>query len=164
MMIGIMIRPLSIVDKQTALNVINSAARWYQEFFPTESYHEPEMTAEQWDAISQRMLWYGAFLDATLAAVMALEYRHDAALLRHAYVLPEYQRSGIGSSLREYLERQIQGVQRIIVGTYARNYQARGSLEEAGYRLSRNPGTILQTYYTLPANRLYTSVTYEKAL
>ncbi len=161
-MTGIVIRPLTAADRQAALTVVNSATQWYQEFLPTETYHEPEMTPEQWEAIAQRMAWYGAFTPAILGAVMALEYRHDAALLRHAYVLPDAQRLGI--ALREYLEQKIQGVQRIIVGTYARNYKARGVLEEAGYRLSSNPGRILQTYYALPANRFHTSVTYEKAL
>lgn len=48
------------------------------------------------------------------------------------------------------------------MGTYARNYKARGALEEAGYRLSADSATILREYYGIPEDRLRASVTYEK--
>jgi RimJ/RimL family protein N-acetyltransferase len=54
------------------------------------------------------------------------------------------------------------GVRRIIVGTYARNYKARGALEKAGYCLSADSGAILREYYAIPEDRLRASVTYEK--
>jgi GNAT superfamily N-acetyltransferase len=60
----------------------------------------------------------------TLVGVMGLEYVRDVALLRHAYVLPAYQHQGIGTRLREHLERQVRGVRRIVVGTYAGNFKA----------------------------------------
>ena len=90
--------------------------------------------------------WYGGFLDGTLVAVMGLEYSRDAALLRHAYILPEHQHHGIGLRLAEHLESvarreaAARGVRRIIVGTYARNYKARGALEKAATASRRTPG------------------------
>jgi ribosomal protein S18 acetylase RimI-like enzyme len=78
--------------------------------------------------------------------------------------LPEYQRQGIGWRLQEHLELQIQGVRKIIVGTYAGNYKARGALEKAGYRLSSDSEAVLRAYYSIPEDRLKSSVTYEKAV
>ncbi|MBI4589433.1 MAG: GNAT family N-acetyltransferase [Candidatus Rokubacteria bacterium] len=158
------IRALAPGDAQAALSVINAAARWYRDFLPPEEVHDPEMTREQFEAEARRMTWYGAFVEGALVGVMGLEYARDAALLRHAYILPEHQRRGVGSRLREHLERQVSGVARIIVGTYRGNYKARAALEKAGYRLSPDPKAVLRAYYAIPEDRLKSSVTYEKAL
>jgi len=163
-MTDLTIRPLTFADRDAALGVINEAARWYREFLPPAEYHDPEMTPAQWEAEGRRMTWYGAFVAGSLVGVMGLEHVGDAALLRHAYVLPEHQRQGIGTRLREHLEGQVRGVSRIIVGTYAGNYKARSALEKAGYRLSPDSEAVLRTYYAIPADRLKSSVTYEKVI
>ncbi len=66
------IRRLTSADRETALEVINVAARWYRDFLPPEDYHEPEMTAEDWDVEARRLTWYGAFegLAGELVGVM----------------------------------------------------------------------------------------------
>ena len=156
------IRPLTEDDREAALAVINTAARWYQEFLPAEEYHDPEMTPDDWAKEAERLTWYGAFAPDTLLGVMGLEYVKDVALLRHAYVLPDRQRRGVGSLLRTYIERQIRGVRRIVVGTYTGNYKARNALEAAGYTLSADPEAVLRAYYDIPEDRLQSSVTYEK--
>ena len=156
------IRALGPGDRDAALVVINTAAGWYRDFLPPEHVHDPEMTPEQWDAEARRLAWYGAFDHDALVAVGGLEHVRDAALLRHGYVLPEYQRRGVGALLREHLEQQARGGRRVIVGTYAGNYKARGALEKAGYRLSADPEAVLRAYYAIPEDRLQSSVTYEK--
>jgi GNAT superfamily N-acetyltransferase len=162
------IRPLTVADRSAAVEVINTAACWYEDFLPPEELHDPEMTAAQWDEEARRLAWYGGFLDTVLVGVMGLEYARYAALLRHAYILPEHQHRGIGLRLAEHLEGEARresaarGVRRIIVGTYARNYKARGALEKMGYRLSADSAAILREYYAIPEDRLLASVTYEK--
>jgi len=156
------IRALTPADTDAALDVINTAARWYREFLPSDEFHDPEMTREQFEAEARRMTWYGAFVEGALVGVMGLEYVRDAALLRHAYILPEHQRSGVGSLLGQHLERQVKGAARIIVGTYRGNYKARAALEKVGYRLSPNSEAVLRAYYVIPEDRLKSSVTYEK--
>ena len=162
------IRALTLADRDAAVAIVNVAARWYQEFLPPEDVHDPEMTAAQWEAEDRRMIWYGAFVRGTLVGVMGLEYVRDVALLRHGYVVPEFQRRGIGSRLLAHLETQIRGkshpVRRIIVGTYAANYRARAALEKAGYRLCPDPEAVLRAYYSIPEDRLQSSVTYEKVM
>jgi GNAT superfamily N-acetyltransferase len=159
-----MIRALGPGDRDAAVSVINTAARWYREFLPVSEYHDPEMTPAGWDDESRRLRWYGAFVGGALVGVMGLEYVRDVALLRHAYILPEQQRGGIGARLREHCEAQVTGVARIVVGTYRDNYKARGALEKAGYRLSDDPVPVLRAYYSIPEDRLRSSVTYEKVV
>jgi GNAT superfamily N-acetyltransferase len=161
---AVVIRPLGAADRDTALAVINEAARWYREFLPPAEYHEPEMTADEWDGEARRLTWYGAFLSGTLVGVGGLERVRDVVLLRHGYVLPRYQRVGIGALLVERLEQEARGVARLIVGTYRGNYKAQHALEKAGYRPSPDPEMVLRAYYAIPEARLQASVTYEKAL
>ncbi|MBI2962419.1 MAG: GNAT family N-acetyltransferase [Deltaproteobacteria bacterium] len=168
LVVQLAIRQLAAVDRGAVVDVINTAARWYGEFLPAQDLHDPEMTVAEWDAEARRMTWYGGFLDGVLVGVMGLEYARDAALLRHAYILPDYQRHGIGLRLAEHLEdvarreRAARGLRRLVVGTYARDYKARGALENAGYRLSADSAAVLRDYYAIPEDRACASVTYEK--
>jgi GNAT superfamily N-acetyltransferase len=158
----ISIRPLAAADREAALEVINRAALWYREFLPPGELHTPEITPPQWDMEAARMTWFGAFGPPGLVGVMGLEPKDDAALLRHAYVLPEWQRHGVGATLLAHVE-QAAAPARLIVGTYAANHKARALLEKAGYRLSPDSAAVLRRYYVIPEDRLLASVTYEKA-
>lgn len=158
------IRSLNATDSDAASAVINTAARWYEEFLSPEELHDPEMTPEQWGAEAQRMTWYGAFERDTLIGVAGLEYVKDVVLFRHCYVLPQQQRFGVGSLLTRHLENEVHGVQRIVIGTYAANYQAGGALEKMGYHLSHDSLAVLRSYYSIPEDRLLSSVTYEKEI
>lgn len=66
------IRALTAEDRDSAIAVINVAARWYREFLPPEDVHDPEMTSETWDAETRRMTWFGAFASGRLVGVMGL--------------------------------------------------------------------------------------------
>ena len=158
------IKTLSADDRDSALAVINVSARWYSEVLPSDEFSAEEMSPEQWEAESQRMIWYGAYAHHKLIGVIGLEYIDDVALLRHWYVLPDQQRHGAGSRLREHLERTVTGVEKIVAGTYDVNYKARRALEGAGYRLSSDPQAVLKKYYDIPDDRRASSVTYELAL
>ncbi len=160
----VMVRVLGASDGSAAVTVIDAAAKWYAEFLDPAELHDPEMTLESWEAENRRMTWYGAFDGVDLVGVMGLEYVADVALFRHAYVLPDRQRQGVASILHVHLEREVHGVDKIIVGTYAANHKARGALEKAGYRPSRDPEAVLRRYYDIPEDRLRSSVTYEKHL
>jgi GNAT superfamily N-acetyltransferase len=157
-----MIRALTSADRSDALHVINTAARWYREFLPDEEFHDPEMTAADWDGEARRMTWFGAFEAEGLIGVAAVEPIRDVALLRHAYILPEWQRQGTGSRLTEALEAEVASGVRILVGTYRANYKARAALEKRGYRECTDSEAELRAYYSIPEDRLLASVTYEK--
>lgn len=155
---------LTISDRDKAVEAINTAAAWYAEFLPPEEAAGPEMTASEWDREAQRMTGYGAFAGDELVGVVGAEHVADVALLRHAYVLPQWQRRGVGAMLGQHAESLIHGVDRVIVGTYAANYKARRAREQGGYQLSEDSEAILRAYYNIPEDRLTSSVTYEKRL
>jgi len=156
------IRRLVPDDAEAAVEVINTAAAWYAEFLG--ELHESEMDLDEWRAEAGRMQWYGAFDGVQLLGLMGLEYIDDVALFRHAYVLPEHQRSGVGVALGAHLEAEVAGVDRIVVGTYRANYKARQILEKGGYVESPDPESVLRRYYDIPEDRLQTSLTYEKTI
>ena len=158
------VRTLEQADGPAAVSVINAAAAWYAEFLPAEELEEPEMTVASWEEEASRMTWYGAFAGDDLVGVMGREYVEDVALLRHAYVLPTWQRQGVAARLHGFIEPQVADVAKIIIGTYEANYQARGALEKGGYQLSSDSEAVLRRYYRIPEDRLRTSVTYEKSL
>lgn len=157
-----MIRALTSTDRADALNVINIAARWYREFLDEAETHDPEMTAADWDREAERMTWYGAFDAESLIGVAGLEPIKDVALLRHAYILPEWQRQGTGSLLTQAMEAEVAPGVRILVGTYRANYKARGALAKLGYRECADSEAELRAYYSIPEDRLRASVIYEK--
>jgi len=158
------IRKLTRDEGAAAVEVINRAARWYREFLPPQDLHDPEMDEARWREESRRMTWWGAFRHDALVGVMGCEPIGEVALLRHAYILPGHQRQGVASALCEAIEERLVGIRRIIVGTYAANYKARGILEKGGYRLSPDSEAVLRAFYEIPEDRLRTSVTYEKNL
>ncbi len=151
-------------ERTAALHVINTAAAWYRELLEGEEHQPTEMDKTAWDAESQRMEWWGAYVDGLLVGVMGCEPVDGAVLMRHAYVLPEHQRKGIGSKLLAHLEGTLTTPVRIVIGTYAANYKARGQLEKAGYSLSADSESVLRRYFVIPEDRLRNSVVYEKNL
>lgn len=158
------IRRLTGRDRADSLNVINTAAEWYREFLGGEAVHSLEMDESTWDAETQRMTWWGAFVDGLLVGVMGCEPAGDAVLMRHAYVLPDYQRRGIGTALLVHSEATLRVPVRIVVGTYACNYKARAQLEKAGYLPTADSEADLSKYYDIPEDRISNSIAYEKML
>lgn len=158
------IRKLTSDDSHRAVEVINQAARWYREFLAPEELHDPEMDEAQWQAEGVRMTWWGAFYNGTLVGVMGSEPISDVALLRHAYILPDYQRQGVATALLKHIENSLLDIDMVFVGTYAANHKARGLLIKAGFCLSADSEAVLRTFYDIPENRLRTSVTYEKKM
>lgn len=150
-------------DLSAILEVINEAARWYREIVPPHEYREPEMTREELQEEAKRVRFFGAFTEeGRVVGVMGLEYVQDVALIRHGYVLPKYQRQRIGTALLCHIESLITGAKRVIAGTYAMNYRARGFLEQHGYHIALDSDEVLHRYYTIPEGRRTTSVAYEK--
>ena len=156
------VRTLSSDDRGDAVAVINDAARWYREFLPETEVEDPEISEADWDREAERMTWFGAFDKGALVGVAGREYVADVALLRHAYVLPAYQRQGAGTLLTRVLEDAVQGVDRIIVGTYRGNYKARAALKKMGYVECEDSDRVLRAYYSIPDDRHRGSIAYQK--
>jgi GNAT superfamily N-acetyltransferase len=101
-----MIRKVFSEDTHAIYEIINQAARAYQGIIPDDCYHEPYMPKEELSHEMRSMTFFGWEEDGRLVGVMGFQPVKDVTLIRHSYVLPDYQRKGIGTRLLNHL-RQI---------------------------------------------------------
>jgi GNAT superfamily N-acetyltransferase len=146
-------------EQPTLLRIINLAAQRYHGVIPTDCWHEPYMPADELAAESAAGVeFWGAELDGALVGVMGIQQVLDADLIRHAYVLPEFQGKGIGGLLLAHLCAQRS--RPILIGTWAAASWAIGFYRRYGFRLvgSEEARSLLQTYWTVPDRQIETSV------
>ena len=85
-------------DFGEVLRIINCAAEAYRGVIPPDRWHDPYMSAEELASeITHGVVFSGCVVDGRLVGVMGVQERGKVDLIRHAYVLPDYQGSGIGS-------------------------------------------------------------------
>jgi ribosomal protein S18 acetylase RimI-like enzyme len=91
-----------------------------------------------------------------VAGIQALE---DTTLIRHAYVLPAFQRRGLGTRLLKYL-MGLAGTHEVLVGTWADATWAIRLYEKHGFRLvsPREKDRLLRAYWSIPDRQIETSV------
>jgi GNAT superfamily N-acetyltransferase len=153
------IRECVETDFPAILAIINAAAEAYRGVIPFDCWHEPYMPSEELRAeIAAGVIFSGYEADGALRGVMGLQRVRDVDLIRHAYVLPEGQRSGIGSTLLQHLRRQSK--RRMLVGTWAAATWAIGFYQRHGFVLvaPATKTTLLQTYWAIPDRQIETSV------
>ena len=98
------IRPCRDYERPAILAIVNAAAEAYRGVIPADRWHEPYMPAEQLDEeIAADVRFLGYEDDGELLGVMGIQTVRDVELIRHAYVAPGRQRSGIGAALLERL-------------------------------------------------------------
>jgi GNAT superfamily N-acetyltransferase len=153
------IRSCRADEAETMLAIINAAAEVYRGAIPSDCWHEPYMPAAQLQAeIAAGIAFMGCEADGALAGVMGIQPVRNVDLIRHAYVLPGYQGSGVGSALIAHLRAQT--VRQILVGTWAAATWAIGFYERHGFRLVPETfkASLLRTYWTIPERQIETSV------
>jgi N-acetylglutamate synthase-like GNAT family acetyltransferase len=101
--------------------------------------------------------------EGQLVGVMGIQQVEDVTLIRHAYVRPDRQGSGIGGRLLRHLESLTD--QRILIGTWAAATWAIQFYARHGYTLLPRQETpaVLRTYWDIPARQVETSVVLAKA-
>lgn len=146
-------------DFPAILAIINAAAEAYHGVIPSDCWHEPYMPRDALLAeLAAGVSFFGYEADGALCGVMGLQSVHDVDLIRHAYVLPQCQRRGIGGALLRYLRRQSR--RRMLVGTWAAAVWAIGFYQRHGF-VPVTPAaktTLLRTYWTIPDRQIETSV------
>ena len=152
-----MIRRLSADNADAIYHVINEAAGAYQGAIPDDCYHEPYMPMEELSREMAGMIFFGCWEDDRLVGVMGFQPVKDVTLIRHAYVLPEYQRKGIGARLLDHL-RRLTGTQRLLVGTWADARWALDFYQKHGFSLMSDKDGLLRTYWDIPDRQVETSV------
>ena len=92
-------------DFDEVLAIVNDAARAYRGVIPADRWHEPYMPAgELSNEITAGVVFWVAEQDGSLIGVMGIQDKGDVALVRHAYVAPGTQRSGVGTRLLQYVQ------------------------------------------------------------
>jgi GNAT superfamily N-acetyltransferase len=144
-------------DKERLYYIINEAAKAYKGKIPADRYHEPNMPMDELIQEMGRITFYGWEEDRELVGVMGFEPIKDVTLIRHAYVLPQWQRQGIASKLLSYLMGMVT-TPRLLVGTWAAADWAISFYEKHGFKLLPDSDELLATYWDIPRRQIETSV------
>ncbi len=152
-----MIRELSFENAQAIYEVINQAARAYRGVIPQDCYHEPYMPEEELHREMQSMTFFGWEEEGKIVGVIGFQPIKDMTLIRHAYVLPNYQRKGIGTSLLNYL-REMTKTKHLLIGTWADASWAIEFYQKRGFKLVSDKDRLLRTYWDIPQRQVETSV------
>jgi GNAT superfamily N-acetyltransferase len=128
-------------DTHGILLVINEANREaFGRIIPKEHFKQPILTREEFEECSRKMTFYAYRHEKVVAATAALSVEgEDTGRIRWVYVLPEYQRQGIGTALVLHLERQAWevGLRRARLVTDNGATWAIAFYEHLGYTLAR---------------------------
>jgi len=155
-----MLRICGEKDFERIYQIINEAARAYDGVIPADCYHQPYMPDDELRREMKRMTFFGWEENAELVGVMGLEPVKNVSLIRHAYVLPQWQKRGIGSRLLEYIEGRFTGTH-LLVGTWADAYWAIEFYKKHGFKLLPDKDNLLRTYWDIPQRQIDTSVVLE---
>ena len=141
------------------LAIVNAAAEAYRGVIPADRWHEPYMPASELDhEISAGVAFWVYEANDALVGTMGIQPVRDVDLIRHAYVLPGNQRSGVGGALIEHLRSLSQ--RRMLVGTWAAAAWAINFYRRHGFELvsPERKTELLKTYWTVPDRQIETSV------
>jgi N-acetylglutamate synthase-like GNAT family acetyltransferase len=154
-----MICKCSKQDFVTILEIINDAARAYQDVIPADRWHEPYMSQEHLRSeIDSGVVFWGVEEDDKLIGVMGIQDKGDVTLIRHAYVRTRLRNRGTGSQLLHHLETMTD--RPILIGTWAAATWAVAFYEKNGYRLVSidEKNRLLKKYWNIPERQVETSV------
>jgi GNAT superfamily N-acetyltransferase len=169
-----MIRPCTEAALTRILQIINEAATAYRGVIPDDCYHEPYMPLQELLSEGQEMTFFGWEESGELVGIMGYQPIGPACLpagqagraggqppavtlIRHAYVLPDSQRRGVGSVLLQHLVG-LTTTPRLLVGTWAAASWAIAFYEKHSFRLLPDGDLLLRTYWHIPDRQRRTSV------
>jgi len=124
-------------DLKATLSVINKTNKAsYKAIIPPERFKDPFMSLDELDGEAERMDFFLCEEDGQAIGVGALEDRGvDIGVIYRLYVLPAFQRSGIGSALLSHIERRARGlgISEILVWTDSKAVWAVSFYKRQGY-------------------------------
>ncbi len=157
------IRPCRDDERDAILAIVNAAAEAYRGVIPADRWHEPYMPADELDGeIAAGVVFWGYEDHGELVGIMGMQRVEDVDLIRHAYVVPDRQRGGVGAALLEHIAQP--AGRRLLVGTWAAAEWAIGFYRRNGFELlPRGEGAaLLRRYWTIPEPQVETSVVLER--
>jgi len=137
--------------------IINEAAKAYEGELEPGCYHQPYMPMDELLEELERVTFYGYENGGELVGVMGIEPIRDVTLIRHAYILPEYQGRGIGKQLLEYL-KEITTTRELLVGTWKAATWAIEFYRKNGFIDMPDKDRLLSAYWDIPQRQIETSV------
>lgn len=152
-----MIRNLSSGDAHTIYEVINEAAHAYKGVISDDCYHEPYMSKEELHHEMGSMTFFGWDERGKIIGVMGFQPVEDVTLIRHAYVLPNYQRKGVGTRLLNHL-KQMTKTRYLLVGTWAAASWAIDFYQKQGFKLMPGKDEVLMKHWDISQRQIETSV------
>ncbi len=152
-----MIRQCDGTDTSKIFEIVNAAAAAYEGVIADDCYPQPYMPREELEREMTRVTFFGWVEDEELIGVMGIEQVEDVTLIRHAYVLPQYQGRGIGRRLLEHLKK-LTRTPRLLVGTWAAADWAVSFYRNNGFDLLPDKDGLLQRYWDIPPRQIETSV------
>jgi GNAT superfamily N-acetyltransferase len=152
-----MIRKCVAKDTKTIYLIVNDAAKAYEGVIPSDCYHQPYMSMEELKWEMKRMDFFGWEEGGELVGVMGLESIKGVSLIRHAYVLSQWQKRGIGTRLLNYIMLWVT-TPRLLVGTWADARWAVQFYQKHGFSLLADKDELLKTYWVVPQRQIETSV------
>jgi len=153
------IRPCRVDERAAILRTINAAAEVYRGVIPPDCWHEPYMPrGELASEIAAGVSFWGYEVDGRLVGVMGIQPVRDVDLIRHAYVLPEAQRGGVGGALLSYLRDR--SMRRMLIGTWTAADWAVRFYRKHGFALvpDEQKTRLLKIYWTVPDRQIEMSV------
>jgi len=152
-----MIRKCQAGDARRIYSVINEAAKAYDGVIPADCYHQPYMSMDELKREMKRVTFFGWEVNGELVGVMGIEPIKDVTLIRHTYVLPQWQKQGIGNKLSNYLTGLV-ATSRLLVGTWADAHWAIAFYQKRGFSLLPDKDELLKAYWDIPQRQIETSV------
>jgi GNAT superfamily N-acetyltransferase len=148
---------LSAADREGLLDVVNTAAERYAGIVPPESDTDPYMSASEVERAMAGMEFLGAVEEGTTVGVVGVQERADVSLIRHLYVRPEVQRTGVGTTLLEAAIDRADAAT-VLVGTWRAAEWAIAFYEANGFEYLGHDRDLLTTYWEIPDHQADASV------
>lgn len=153
------IRPCRDEEQEVILAIINTAAAAYRGVIPPDRWQEPYMESSELEhETGAGVRFWGFAADGELIGVMGIQPLRDLDLIRHAYVLPDHQRRGVGAALLRHLRGM--SSRRTLVGTWEAAEWAIRFYRRHGFELvpPERKSALLKAYWTIPDRQVEASV------
>ncbi len=154
-----MIRKSVDNDFTAMLAIINDAARAYRGVIPADRWHEPYMPADELSVeIANGVVFWVAEREGQLAGLMGIQDKGEVALVRHAYVAPDTQKTGVGTTLLRHVQSLTD--KPILIGTWAAASWAIEFYRRNGFTVVSiaQKDHLLRKYWSIPVRQIETSV------
>lgn len=152
------IRPCQPSDFGRILEIINTAAEAYRGVIPDDCFHDPYMSEDELQSEIEAGIDFSGCDDGEqLLGVMGIQNVAGVTLIRHAYVDPGAQRSGVGAELLLHLKAKAD--RPVLIGTWRAATWAIAFYRKHGFSSVSDASIrpLLKKYWTVPEEQIINS-------